>query len=232
MESGMAIRGHCMCLFAAATLAAASSCSNNQPPTQASPGEVASFPLELWNRIPPYALDKTVTQEDVARTLREDAALRSEVMAELSRCVEFTDIGHEDQVRMGMLVLILQKDGKAEEAEQILKLMRKGQRHADFYALALSCSPQYFAESLEVLKKPRMRASFPDPASGERREYVVQDRFLTQASNVTGENFGSDYRKWIDWWEEKGATLDFDRNTGSYINPENPPKVYVDPLEE
>jgi len=133
---------------------------------------------------------------------------------------------------MGMLVLILQKDEKPEEVEQILALMSKGQKYPDFYALILSCGPQYFAESLKVLTKPRMKASFPDPASGECREYVVQDRFISEASHVTGENFGSDYDKWIDWWRTKGMKLEFDGNTGTYANPENPAKVYADPLEE
>lgn len=178
-----------------------------------------NFPAEIWKNIPPYEEQGESSIEDVEKRLVEPA-VRAEVLSLIKNYLSQKQISHKDQVKMGILTVALQKTANAQEASNIRELISIGSKHPDYYALSLSVLPNFLPESIKVFNAKTMLAKFPDPASGNLREYDIQESFLRKLKRASGKEIGKNYHAWLAWWQKAGSKQVFDKETGQYTAPD------------
>lgn len=172
-----------------------------------------------WDGLDPSKNVNWAANAETIRQLCEKEENRKILLAFLHNELKALDISYKDQIRLATIMRGLQKEAtNDDEKKEVDRLIGFAKRHVDYYGLSLSILPEYIRSSLEVFKHSEpLVGHFVDPASGEKTEYSIQVLFLDKLKRATGQDFGKSYEEWGEWWDTKGAFMDFDFDRSTYV---------------
>lgn len=180
---------------------------------------VSVIPDKTWDELDPYKNAAWEMNAEKIRQLCEKKENREILIKFLYEELKALKISYKDQIRLATIMVCLQKEATGDdEKKEIDRLISFGDRHIDFYGLSLSVLPPYMRTSLEVFKHNlTLVGHFVDPDGGGKRKYSIQELFLDKLRSATGQDFGSSYEQWADWWDTKGQFMDFDYDRSIYV---------------
>jgi len=171
---------------------------------------------DIWKELQPGGDFYSVANK--ARIFLDSKDNRANAIKFVDSQLKCRRLSFADQLRLGFIVGVMEMSAKNDEVDSICKLIDGGRNHHDYYGMALSPLPQYILKSIEVFKykKDIIAYSYCPEGKGEISQYIIQNSFLDLLESFTHKNFGRDYQKWRQWWEQEGQYLKYDKEKQVY----------------